>query len=207
MSPKMAKTSRPDRGGPTETAGRQAAARLVKDWLLLNNWSYTSVTWTGCHGSQFSNFTRCQLDPQPTFFVGLGKLNAYAATESHYQSVGDWTAGDFLELFCGLKQPPSNWLGSDFSPEEIKKYCRGLELLFSALPRSGTTAELLAAVSQRITQRLMPLTHRVITGLHTPNAEEFLEVFLQLAPSWSAYLGKPETTYSLLRSCWAATDL
>ena len=202
-----AKTSHPDRGGPTERAGRQAAARLVKDWLLLNNWTYANLGWTGIHGSQFSNFTRCKLDPQPTFFVGLGKLNAYAASEPHYQSVGDWTAGDFLELFCGLKDPPSDWLGSDFTPEEIRRYCRGLELLFNAVPRSGTTAELLVAVTQQVTQRLVPLTHRVITGLHTPNVEEFLEVFLQLAPSLSTYSGKPETTYSLLRSCWAATEL
>ena len=202
-----AKTSAPDRGGPIETALRRAAARLVRDWLLLNNWTYASVTWTGCHGSQFSNFIHCKLDPQPAFFVGLGKLNAYAAIESHYQSVGDWTAGDFLELFCGLKRPPDDWLGSDFTTEEIKRYCRGLELLFSALPRPGTTAELLTAVTLQVTQRLVPLTHRVITGLHTPNADEFLEVFLQLAPSWSAYCQQPMTTYSLLRSCWAATDL
>jgi len=198
-----AKTSAPDRGGPTEKAGRQAAARLVKDWLLLNNLTYASIAWTGCHGSQLSHFTGCKLDPQPAFFVGLGKLNAHAAIKPHYQSVGNWTAGDFLELFCGLKEPPSNWLGSDFSSEEIKKYCRGLEVLFNAIPRSGTTAELLTAITQRVTQRLVPLTHRVITGLHTPNADEFLKVFLQLAPSWSSYHEQPITTYSLLRSCRA----
>jgi hypothetical protein len=201
-----AKTSAPDRGSPLEIARRRAAAHLVRDWLLLNNWTYASVTWTGCHTSQLSNFIRCKLDPQPAFFVGLGKLNSYAAIKSHYQSVGNWTAGDFLELFCGLNRPPDDWLGSDFSPEEIKKYCRGLEILFNAVPRSGTTAELLTAVTQRVTQRLVPLTHRVITGLHTPNADEFLEVFLQLAPSWGAYCQQPMTTYSLLRACQAATD-
>ena len=230
-----AKTADPARFAKSEEAlvqtfeqGRQQTSKLVREWLQLNNWTYQTVeslvkeqsTKVGLvHGSQLSNLIAGKLEPKPQFFVGLANLNKYTVGiyEASYQTVQEgnrtWTAGDFMEFFCGLKSTPTEWVGTTFTIQQVRAYCRGLELNFKELrdrqPAANTsTSELLAGLTQSVVpKRLAELTQKVIVGLYEPTPEEFTKMILVLGPSWGLYLQTRLTPYSLLRSCRYYTNL
>ncbi|WP_411871778.1 hypothetical protein [Vulcanococcus limneticus] len=176
------------------------------------------------HGSQISNLVSGKLEPKPRLFVGLHYLNEACAFEQTKREqlptpiaqklIGTrvvcspcktdptpWTAGDFLDLFCGLKPHPHNWLKSHGLPENrIYEYLQNLTRL---------THELVKAKNDEIMPSFLTITSRfpvkteekaksALAGASILSADQFDEFLPYYATGIGRWLGAIVTPYKLL---------
>lgn len=176
------------------------------------------------HGSQISNLIGGKLEPKPRLFVGLDFLNKACAYDPEARkqlpkeiavkligsrvvrsapstSQAAWTAGDFLNLFCGLKPYPVGWLDlHDLRDQTIYTYLQNLTRLVHELVKAKNDEILpsFMTITQNFPSRTRPQAQSAIAGTSVLSASQFEEFMPTYATGIGEWLGAIVSPYALL---------
>ena len=178
------------------------------------------------HGSQISNLIRGKLEPKPRLFMGLDYLNKACAlsqtqreklpnhlaekligvrvVRSHlFASAEPWNAGDFLNLFCGVKPYPAAWLDShNLCERSIYTYLDKLATLTHKLIEAKKAENMPSRMTivKYVPARAKAYATGALSANYTLSSEQFEELLPCYAQGFSKWLGAVVTPYKLLRS-------
>jgi hypothetical protein len=175
------------------------------------------------HSSQISNLINGKLEPKSRFFVGLDYLNKACACSSDERSnlpipiarklIGVrpvrsetsedsklWTAGDFLNLFCGLEARPFQWIDlHNRSQQSIYDDLQSLNRLIHSLciAKRADFLPSTRTIAGKVPRKSFNEAISALGGITSLSAKQFEEFIPLYAVGMSDWLGAVVTPFTL----------